>query len=152
MQFHANGAFDEIWDFGIESAHAGDLYKGCKFSLHYTGQWHWSFAPTFRLVLGTRSPAPAALTGSTCASPALTELAINQAGFVDDVQPSQLFPNVDYSRLIHVTPGKAIWQETQVITRLGQAMHGLSDTVGADQVSLFGSISFGGANVSYIKQ
>jgi hypothetical protein len=150
MQFHASGALDEIWAFGIDSKHAGDLYAGCKFSVHLVGQWHWTFQPFFRLSVSGLTPAASPLAGSTCANPALADMAINQPGFVANIQSSQLFPSIDYTLLLHATPGKVIWSENQEIDLLAQVFSGLSDFVGADQASLQGNTSFN--NVSYEKQ
>jgi len=159
MQFHASGAVDEIWAFGIDSAHPGELYAGCKFSIHYVGQWHWSFPslPQLRIVITDLVPAPTPLAGSNCTSPPVLELAINQAGFTSKLSQSEVVPTIDYSRLLNATPGKVIWQgfQTREIERLSQQppiLQGLSDNLGVDQDSVVqGSISFFN-NAEYVKQ
>jgi hypothetical protein len=152
MQFHASGVIDEIWGFGVTSAHAGDAYAGCKFQIHYTGQWRWSFTPFFRLVITGLAPAPTPLAGSTCTSPPIADLAINQPGFVSNLQPGQVFFNVDYSALTHTPVGQVTWQDNQQINLLSQSSLslGLSDVVGVDMFSVQASIFVN--NVFYVKQ
>jgi hypothetical protein len=151
MQFHASGAVDETWAFGLTSGHAGDVYAGCKFSIHYVGQWRWQFTPFFQLVVNGLVPAPAPLTGSTCTSPPIADLALNQPGFVSNLQPRTLFPSINYTRLLYTPPGSVLWEESEQINMLSQILFGLSDVVGADQATVpQGQVFFN--TVAYEKQ
>jgi hypothetical protein len=150
LAFHGDGTLDQTWSFGVNSGHGGDLYAGCKFAIHYVGRWQTTFQPYYRVLISGLVPAVSPLAGSTCANPALANLALAQPGALAPLPPSVIYPNIDYTRLLYTPPGKPQWADSGQFNYLAQVANGLSAVTG-DQAQFQGQFSLYN-QLSYEKQ
>ncbi len=120
LAFASDGSFTDTVAFGIASGHAGDLYAGCQFQLHTQGHWEVKFLQYGMVtVLSDRKLTASPLSGSACANPSLSQMAINQAGFDANLQPVVMGFGIDYTSLLYSPPGAVKWTDAALLSQLG---------------------------------
>lgn len=116
LEFKDDGTYTDVVSFGIESGHAGDLYDGCRFQIHSEGQWEIKFLQySSTVLLSQRKLSANPLSGSTCNSPSIGQLAVNQPGFDMSLPPATLGLGIDYTALLYSPPGKVKWTDTTLL-------------------------------------
>lgn len=151
VTFHGDGTMEETFSFGISSAHAGDVYAGCTFQVHFAADWRTEFQPYPRVLVTHREPTASPLSGSTCTNPPIAEMQLSQADYSLGSVDTTLSPNqIDYTPLLFAQPGDVVWRNQDLIGQIYQILSGLSDFEGEETTQLQGYFSF--IAVEYVKQ